>query len=363
MSGVPMIDLAGQHEPLAADLQRAAARVIVSNRFVLGAEVTSFERAVAALLGGAHAVGVSSGSDALLALLLAAGVGPGDDVITTPYSFFATSEAIVRAGARPVFADIDPETLNLDPEQAARRVGRATKALLPVHLFGRPARVAELATIAAQKGSALIEDAAQAIGAANVARYGGGAALSFFPTKNLGGFGDGGMVISNDDAVAGQVRALRAHGATAPHRHEAIGGNWRLDELQAALLAVKLPHLPAWTERRRRAAAVYRARLADMPVGLPPQDPGCVWNQFVIRVGAEVRSRLVQHLTRRSIACAIYYPRPLHLQPALSGLGHREGDFPHAERASRETLALPIYPELRDEDIDRVVDAVGSFFR
>ncbi len=362
MHSVPLVDLATQHAPLAEELQRAATRVLGSNRFILGDEVAAFETAVATMSGVAHAVGVSSGTDALLAMLAAAGIGPGDEVITTPYSFIATVEAIVRVGARPVFADIDLETLNLDPARVAERVGSATSALLPVHLFGRPAAVSKLEQIARRRSIALFEDAAQAIGAPTIGKLGRGAALSFFPSKNLGGFGDGGMIITDDEALADRVRLLRGHGASRPHHHAALGGNWRLDELQAALLSVKLPHLPTWTELRRKVAFAYRSRLAQLPVELPPDDPGCVWNQFVIRVEADVRPKLIDHLARQSIATAIYYPAPLHLQPALCGLGHRAGDFPNAERAACETLALPIYPELGDDDLGRVVDAIVAFF-
>jgi dTDP-4-amino-4,6-dideoxygalactose transaminase len=360
---IPMLDLGAQHAPLRDDLLRAAARVVASNRFVAGGEGAAFERALAAELAVAHAVGVSSGSDALLAMLMACGVGPGDEVVTTPYSFFATVEAVVRLGARPVFADVDPDTLNLDPLRAAERIGPSTKAVVTVHLFGRTARADALRGACAGAGIPLLEDAAQAIGADGVGKIGRAAALSFFPSKNLGGFGDGGMVVTDDGELAAQVRLLRNHGATSKLEHAAVGGNFRLDEIQAAMLGVKLPHLAAWTGARRRIAALYRRRLEDLPLGLPPEDEGCVWNQFVIRVGAERRPALIEHLAGRGVATAVYYPRPLHLQPALMGLGHRAGDFPHAERAAQEVLALPIYPELLDESVARVTDAVAEFFR
>jgi dTDP-4-amino-4,6-dideoxygalactose transaminase len=363
MRKVPLIDLAAQNGPLAGELRDAAARVLASSRFVLGNEVASFEREVAAAVGVAHAIGVSSGTDALLAMLLASGVGPGDEVITTPYSFFATVEAVVRAGARPVFADIDPATLLIDPVRVGERIGPSTRALLPVHLFGRVAAVGALARLADEAGIALLEDGAQAIGAPGLGKHARAAGLSFFPSKNLGGFGDGGMVITDDRDFAERIQSLRSHGALQPHRHVTLGGNWRLDELQAALLAVKLPYLGRWTALRRRLAGRYRARLASAPVQLPPDDDDCVWNQFVIRVEPPLRERLVAHLDERGVATAIYYPTPLHLQPALAGLGHHSGDFPNAERASRETLALPIYPELRDDDVDLVTDAIASFFR
>ena len=353
-----MLDLQAQHAPLRDELQAAAARVLASQRFILGPEVAAFESEVAALIGVAHTVGVSSGSDALLALLLAHGIGPGDEVVTTPYSFFATAEAIVRAGATPVFADVDPATMNLDPAFARQRLGGRTRAALVVHLFGRPARTDGLREACAAAGVPLLEDAAQAIGVPV-----GTAALSFFPSKNLGGFGDGGMVVTDDEAIAARVRRLRSHGASRPHLHESAGGNFRLDELQAALLRVKLPHLPSWTAERRRWAAAYRERLAGLPVGLPPADDASVWNQFVIQVPDDRRAALVEHLDARGIASAIYYPVPLHLQPALAGLGHRAGDFPNAEAAARASLALPIFPGLGAERIDRIGAALSEFFR
>jgi dTDP-4-amino-4,6-dideoxygalactose transaminase len=363
---IPMSDLEAQHAPLWTELEAAAVRVLASNRFILGEEVAAFEREMTAALGVRHAVGASSGTDALLALLMASGVGPGDEVVTTPYSFFATAEAIVRLGARPVFADIDPETLNLDPDLAAERIGPRTRAVVVVHLFGRVARTAALSATCAAAGIPLIEDAAQAIGAAGEGRRAGtlgtGAALSFFPSKNLGGFGDGGMVITNDETLAAQVRLLRNHGAAGKLRHVAIGGNFRLDELQAALLRVKLPLLDRWSAERRRIAAQYRALLAGLPIRLPPWDDGCVWNQFVVGIPGDGRAALIEHLDRRGIASSIYYPLPLHLQPALANLGHHAGDFPHAEQAARETLALPIFPGLGDGRLARVADAVADFF-
>jgi dTDP-4-amino-4,6-dideoxygalactose transaminase len=362
MERIPLVDLAPAHVPIGDELRAAASRVLGSGRFVLGPEVSAFERELAAMLGLSHAVGVSSGTDALTMLLVAAGVGPGDEVAITAYSFFATAEVIVRLGARPVFVDVDPDTLNLDPAALAERLGRRTKAVVAVHLFGRPARVGRLRAICAGAGIPLIEDAAQAIGAAGVGT-GWGAALSFFPSKNLGGFGDGGAVVTNDAALAARLRLLRNHGASEKLRHEVVGGNFRLDELQAALLRVKLPHLTRWTAERRRLAAAYRERLRHLPIALPPADEGCVWNQFVIRVAADRRAKLRRHLDERGIASAIYYATPLHLQPALAALGHRIGDFPNAERGAHESLALPLFPGLTDDQLGRVAEALADFFR
>ncbi|HVZ71755.1 MAG TPA: DegT/DnrJ/EryC1/StrS family aminotransferase [Polyangia bacterium] len=365
-SGVPSADLTALHAPLAGELEAAARRVLASGRFILGAEVAAFERELAAALGVARAVGISSGTDALLALLMAHGVGPGDEVVTTPLSFFATAGVIARVGARPVFADVEPDTLNLAPDRAIEKLGPRARAIVVVHLFGRAARTAPLAAACTSRGLALIEDAAQAIGATSDGRpvgSVGAAALSFFPSKNLGGFGDGGAVVTDDAALADRVALLRSHGATARMRHELVGGNFRLDELQAALLRVKLPHLSRWTERRRGHARRYRAALANLPgLALPPDDDTCVWNQFVVRVRDGRRDELARALAKRKIATAIYYATPLHLQPALASLGHGAGDFPVAEAAAAEVLALPVAAELDDTAIDRVADAVRQFF-
>jgi dTDP-4-amino-4,6-dideoxygalactose transaminase len=370
---IAMSELGSQHESVRHELMAAVDRVLSSDRYILGQEVEGFEREMTAALHTRHAVGVSSGTDALLALLMAAGVGPGDEVVTTPFSFFATVEGIVRLGARPVFADLDPETLNLDPELATDRIGRRTRAVVVVHLFGRMARTAALGAACVAAGIPLIEDAAQAIGAVGeagdgssgrpIGGIGAGAALSFFPSKNLGGFGDGGMIVTNDDRVAARVRLLRNHGAGGRLRHDLVGGNFRLDELQAAMLRVKLPLLDGWSAERRRLARRYRGELAPLPIKLPPWDEGCVWNQFVIGVLGDRRSALSAFLDQRGIASAVYYPIPLHLQPALAYLGHRPGEFPHAELAAREALALPIYPGLGDERLSRVAAAVADFFR
>ena len=365
-----MLDLAAQHFPLRDALRAAFERVLAKQRYILGDEVAAFEREVAAACGLPHAVAVSSGSDALVAMLMASGIGPGDEVVTTPYSFFASTEAIVRVGARPVFADVEPTTLNLDPNLAAERIGARTKAVLVVHLFGRTARTESLGEACARSGVLLFEDAAQAIGARDLGRspprpaggLGRGGALSFFPSKNLGGFGDGGMVVTDDGDFAARVRRIRSHGASERHRHDVVGGNFRLDELQAALLRTKLPHLEGWVAERRRLATSYLRLLGGLPLALPPDDAGCVWNQFVIRVPAHRRPALVAHLEARGIASAIYYPTPLHLQPALAGLGYAAGDFPVAERAAVETLALPLYPGLGDAGLSRVAGAVRDFF-
>jgi len=361
---ISMVNLAAQHASLQAELEAAALRVLRSGRYILGPEVVAFEHEISQLARVAHAVGVSSGSDALVAILAGCGIRAGDEVITTPLSFFATAEAIVRVGATPVFADIDPKTLNIDLIAARERIGPRTRAVLVVHLFGRMVDPAPLAGT----GVPVVEDAAQAIGASlpdgrGPGALGSGAALSFFPAKNLGAMGDAGMVLTDDAGLAERVRAIRVHGAPSPHVHQTIGGNFRLDELQAALLRVKLPSLSAWTARRREIAAVSRQAWADTPLGLPPAAPGCVWNQFVVRVPDGRRDALAARLASRGIETAVYYPTPLHLQPALAGLGGQRGQLPHAEAACAEVLALPAHAQLTPDEVGRVCDEVRAFFR
>ncbi len=364
---IELTNLGAMHAELSAELEAAAVRVVRSGQFILGPEVAAFERELAASLQVEFAVAVSSGSDALVAALAASGVGSGDEVITTPFSFFATAEAIVRVGATPVFVDVDPATLNLDAGAAADGFGARTRAVLAVHLFGRMAALAPLERRCRDTGVALLEDAAQAIGASSPDGRGPGAigtaaTLSFFPAKNLGGFGDAGMVLTRRIELAERVRALRVHGAYRPSRHEAIGGNYRMDEIQAALLRVKLPRLGAWTARRRAIAVSYGAAWADLPLALPPPEPGSAWNQFVVRVPDGRRESLMTYLRDAGIATAVYYPVPLHLQPALAYLGGRSGQFPVAERAATEVLALPIHAQLAPADVARICDVVRTFF-
>jgi dTDP-4-amino-4,6-dideoxygalactose transaminase len=312
MAQIPLFDVGIQHESLEPELRAAATRVLQSGRFILGPEGAAFEGELASALSVSYVVGVSSGTDGLLALLMAAGIGPGAEVVTTPYSFVSTVEAIVRVGATPVFADIELSSMNLDPDEARRRIGARTRAVLVVHLFGRAAQTEGLRAACAGRGVPLLEDAAQAIGASGAGR-GLAQVLSFFPSKNLGGFGDGGAVLTDDSELAARLRRLRNHGAVEKMRHDVLGGNFRLDELQAALLRVKLPHLARWTEERRRLAASYRQRLEMLPIVLPPADDGCVWNQFVIRVPGDRRDELARHLNGRGIETAIYYLTLFHL--------------------------------------------------
>lgn len=355
MTLVPLLDLAAQNAPLRAALLAAITRVVDSGQFILGAEVDAFERQLAAALGVRHAVGVSSGTDALLLALMALGVGPGDEVVTSTYSFFATAGAVARLGARPVFVDIEPETFNLDPRAAAAAVTPQTKAVIPVHLFGRPATLPQVAV-------PLLEDAAQSIGACRLGGWAG--CLSFFPSKNLGAFGDAGAVYTDDADVADRLRLLRAHGGRPKYVHSAIGGNFRLDALQAAVLGVKLGHLADWTAARRRNADRYRALFAaaHLPAELrtPTDAPGHIYNQFVIRTPR--RDTLRERLTQDGIGTEVYYPVPFHLQPCFRALGWSAGAFPQAEAAARDSLALPIYPELTEAQQAHVVARIAAFF-
>jgi dTDP-4-amino-4,6-dideoxygalactose transaminase len=368
MMDVPLLDLKPQYAAIRDDVRAAIDRVLDSQQFILGAEVAALERELAAFCGVPDAIGVSSGTDALLIALMALRIRPGDEVITTPFSFFATAGVVARLGARPVFADIEPDTFNLDPVAAAEQITTTTRAIIPVHLFGRCARLGPLVGAAQASGIALIEDAAQAIGATDDDGHQAGAhsqmaCFSFFPTKNLGAFGDAGMVTTSSPEKARLLRLLRVHGSEPKYHHALVGGNFRLDALQAAVLRVKIRHLPSWTAARRRNAALYRQLFTEADlcerVKPPENTPGHIYNQFVIRV--RKRDELRDHLTRSGIGTEIYYPIPLHLQECFRELGYREGEFPFAEAAAREVLALPIYPELTEAQIGRVVDAIAAF--
>jgi dTDP-4-amino-4,6-dideoxygalactose transaminase len=353
---IPLVDLGAELAPLRADIDAAIARVIDSTRFIGGPEVSGFEDELAAVGGARFAIGVSSGTDALLVALMALGVGPGDEVVTTPFSFFATVGAIVRLGARPVFADIDPRSFNLDPAAALAAVTPRTRAILPVHLYGRPARVPAVA------GVRIIEDAAQSLGASPVADL--CQCISFFPTKNVGALGDAGAVLTSDEAFAERVRLLRTHGAQPKYVHGLVGGNFRLDALQAAVLRVKLPHLRAWCDARRVRAGRYRALFAAAKVPaelvLPEDVPEHIYHQFVIR--APRREELRRFLHESGVETEVYYPVPLHLQRCFADLGYREGAMPVSEAASREVLALPVHPGLAPDAQGYVVDRIAAFY-
>jgi dTDP-4-amino-4,6-dideoxygalactose transaminase len=384
---VPLLDLKPQYATFKAEALAAIEKVCASQGFILGAEVAKLEKDVAAYSQCTFGIGVSSGTDALLLALMALDIGPGHEVITTPYTFFATAGTIARTGARPTFCDIDPVTFNLDPQavetflatecqvRAGALVNRATggiiKALMPVHLYGQVADMQPLLALARRYELTVIEDAAQAIGAADAqgrraCSFGDIGCLSFFPTKNLGAFGDAGMCVTRDAALAERMTVLRVHGGKPKYYHSLIGGNFRIDELQAAVLNVKLPHLDAWSAARQRNAAIYDSAFAATKLGAAVRTPYAIpggrhiYNQYVIR--ARDRDRLRQHLGELKVGSEIYYPVPLHLQQCFAYLGHATGAFPQAESAARETVALPIYPELIPDQLRHVVDCIARFY-
>lgn len=385
---VPLLDLKPQYAPLSAEIQETIARVCASQAFILGPAVKELEAGVAAYSQCRYGIGVSSGTDALLLALMALGIGAGDAVITSPFTFFATAGTIARAGARPLFCDIDPATFNISPAALEafigaqcesgggalihRASGARVRAIMPVHLYGQMADMGALSSLAARYALKVIEDAAQAIGSEDAAHkragsFGDVGCLSFFPTKNLGAFGDAGMCVTNDAALAEHMGILRVHGGKPKYYHAFIGGNFRIDELQAAVLNVKLKHLDAWSAGRQRNAEYYDAAFVRAGVAEAVQTPHAtagvrhIYNQYVIR--ARDRDALRTHLASAGVGTEIYYPVPLHLQQCFAYLGHRAGEFPHSERAARETLALPIYPELVETQLQYVVDTIAAFYR
>jgi dTDP-4-amino-4,6-dideoxygalactose transaminase len=366
---IPLIDLHAQYLPLRDEILRAVTRVCDSQRFIMGAEIDALEDELRSLLAVDHVIAVSSGTDALTLALMALDIGAGDEVITSTYSFFATAGAIARVGARPVFVDIDRGSFNIDAAAIEARTTPRTKAILPVHLFGLPADMDPIREVAARRGVVIVEDAAQAIGASykgtEVGSLGTFGCFSCYPSKNLGAFGDAGLLTTNDAALASRARLLRTHGMEPKFHHRAVGANFRMDAVQAAVLRVKAPHLQAWTEARRLNAGRYvqlfrQAGLERFAV-LPTEPKHCrhVFNQFVIVVPD--RDELRRHLDDRGIGNEVYYPLPLHLQPCFADLGYRSGDFPNAERAARSSLAIPMYGELTLEQQGLIVDAIAQF--
>jgi len=384
---VPLLDLRPQYRPLASEIQSAIERVCASQAFILGPAVKELEASIAGYSQCRFGIGVSSGTDALLLALMALEIGPGDAVITSPFTFFATAGTIARVGAVPLFCDIDPVSFNLSPaavksfihkncerrdNQLMTRKGERVKAIMPVHLYGQVADMPALMDIAQANGLRVVEDAAQAIGAEDPRKrracsYGDVGCLSFFPTKNLGAFGDAGMCVANDPALAERMEVLRVHGGKPKYFHSFIGGNFRIDELQAAVLNVKFKRLDEWSAARQRNAAFYDAAFSRADLGRAVQTPTAakggrhIYNQYVIR--ARDRDLLRQHLTGHGVGSEIYYPVPLHLQKCFAYLGHKQGEFPHSERAAEETLALPIYPELSETQLQYVVDTIAGFYR
>ena len=364
---VPLLDLKQQYAALAHEILPAVEQVLASQMLINGPAVSDFEKAVAAYAHCAQAVGVSSGTDALLCALMALCIGPDDEVITSPFTFFATAGCIWRVGAKPVFADIDPQTFNINPAAIEAAVTPRTRAIMPVHLFGQMADMDAIMAIARRHNLAVIEDAAQSIGATYRGRQSGSigtaGCFSFFPSKNLGGAGDGGMIVTQDNALAQRLRMFRNHGMEPKYYHACIGGNFRLDTIQAAYLHIKLKHLDAWSAKRRENAALYTALLADCPAVRTPiiaPENVSIFNQYVIRTAK--RDELKSYLATRGIGTEIYYPLCLHQQECFKSLGHRTGDFPFSEQAAAEVLAIPIYPELTHQQIHYVAQAIKEFF-
>ncbi len=372
VDSVPLLDMNRQHAPLRDEIRAAIDHVCDSGRFILGPDCERLEQSLAEYCGVKHAIACASGSDALLLALMALEIGPGDEVILPSYTFFATAGAVWRLGAMPVFVDIDPESYNLDPKLTASRLTRATKAIMPVHLFGQCADMEPLRQMATRHNIPLIEDAAQAIGAEYKGRRAGSigavGCFSFYPTKNLGGFGDGGLMTTNTDALAHRLRLLRTHGMEPRYHHQIVGINSRLDTLQAAVLNVKLPRLEGWADRRRANAELYHqmfqesglSRVLTLPRCLPERRH--VWNQYIIRVPNGRRDALRQYLAQAKVGTEIYYPISLHQQECFRALGYGEGSLPESERAAKETLALPIFPELERVEIETVVLRIAEFF-
>lgn len=369
---VPLIDVRRSFAALRSELLTAIERVCASGNYVLGPECAQLEKSVAEYCRAPFAVGCASGSDALLLACMALDLGPGDEVLMPSYTFFATASAVWRLGAKPVFVDIDPDTFNLDPEQLAAKVSPATKAIIPVHLYGQCAAMDDVLDIAKRHRLAVIEDAAQAIGAEHRGRPAGSlgdiGCLSFYPTKNLGAMGDGGMLVTGREDLDKKLRLLRTHGMEPRYYHHVVGVNSRLDGLQAAILNVKLPHLELWTRLREQHARRYRELFSacelDRVLGLPEAMPGCrhVWNQYVVRVPNGNRDALREHLRQQQVASEVYYPVPLHLQKCFQSLGYREGSLPETERAAQETLALPVFAEMTHAEQDVVVRHTAAFF-
>jgi dTDP-4-amino-4,6-dideoxygalactose transaminase len=362
---VPLLDLKAQYATIKDEILAAVAEVLESQRCIGGPKIEELEKKIAEVSGCQFGVGVSSGTDALLNCLMSLDIGSGDEVITTPFTFFASAGSIARTGARPVFVDIDPKTYNIDPNQIASAVTENTKAIMPVHLFGQMADMDPIMEVARRHNLAVVEDAAQSITSTYQGRKAGSVGtagcFSFFPSKNLGGIGDGGMVVTNDRPLYERMRVMRDHGQKPQYYYHYVGGNFRLDPIQAAALLVKLPHLDDWSQARRQNAAYYDQRFAGTMVRTPYVSPDCqtIYNQYCIRVPR--RDDVVSHLREKGIGSAIYYPVPLHLQKCFAYLGHKQGDFPHSEKAAQEIMALPVYPELTDAMQDAVADAVLGF--
>jgi len=363
---IPIMNLGLQYEQLKESIDRAMTEIASSSKFVLGRETEDFEKKIGAYCGVRHAVGVASGTDALILTLTALNIGEGDEVITTPFTFVATAEAVSRVGARPVFADVDSRTYNIDPAKIEKAITPRTKAVIPVHLYGNPCDMDAILAIARKHKLKVIEDAAQALGAEyggrKIGAFGDAACFSFFPSKNLGAFGDGGMIVTADEKLAERLRLLRVHGSVARYRHSIIGFNSRLDNIQAAVLSIKLKKLDEWTEKRRKTAAAYSSALKDIVTVPREQAKGKhVYHLYVIRVDRSKRELLSDFLNENGVESRAYYPIPLHLQECYKGLGYKKGDFPQTECVAGDTLALPLFPELRSDQQDYVIQKINEY--
>lgn len=362
---VPFLDLKAQYATIKSDVLAAVSEVMESQRCIGGPKVTELEEKIAAISDCKFAVGASSGTDAILNSLMSLDIGAGDEVVTTPFTFFATVGCVARTGAKPTFVDIDPKTYNIDPNLVEQAITKKTKAIVPVHLFGQMADMDPIMQIADKYNLAVIEDAAQSITSTYKERKAGSigtiGCFSFFPSKNLGGAGDGGMVVTNNEQLYNRLKIMRNHGSNPKYYHKFVGGNFRLDPIQAAVLLVKLSHLDSWSEARRRNAAFYNEKFADTVVETPYINPDCVsiYNQYVVRIPK--RDEAVALLRKENIGCQIYYPCPMHLQECFKDLGYKQGDFPETEKVSKEVLAIPVYPELTDEMKDCVAETIISF--
>ena len=363
---IPLLDLKAQYASIKNEVNAAIGEVLESQHFILGPKVEQCEKAIAAYSNCEHGIGVSSGSDALLACLMAENIGPGDEVITTSYTFFATAGAIARLGATPVFVDIDPNTYNIDVSQIAAKITKKTRVIMPVHLFGQVADMDPIMNLAQEHGLVVIEDAAQAIGAEYKGRRAGSigtyGCFSFFPSKNLGATGDAGMIVTHDAERAEKLRVLRGHGSKPKYYHRVVGGNFRLDAIHAAVVSAKLPHLDSWTAARQRNAKRYDQlfREAEVPIGLPAVATNRhIFNQYVIR--STSRDQLQAFLKKKGVGSEVYYPVPMHLQECFAYLGIKAGALPESERAAKESLAIPVYPELNDSQARYVVESIGEF--
>lgn len=368
MTSIPLLDLKAQLATIQEEVQEAALKVIASGHYIMGPEVKALEEEIAQFCGVKHAVAVGNGTDALLIALKARGIGTGDEVITTPFTFFATAEVIAELGAIPVFVDIDPQTYNIDVERIREKITPQTKAIIPVHIFGQPANMDEINALAKEHHLFVLEDAAQAIGSEfkgkKIGNWGHAATFSFFPTKNLGGYGDGGMVVTNDDELASTMRILRVHGSyPKKYYHSMLGYNSRLDEIQAAVLRIKLRHLDQWNDARRARALKYNQLLQDTPLVTPyaAEDRKHIYHLYIVQ--AEERDELMAYLKNNGISSGAYYPVPLHLQEVFKHLEYGQGSIPHAEYAAKRTFALPLYPELPEESMQQVTETIKNFYK